>query len=151
MSDESIALHKKFEAWRNFVYDDATGLPIRPGSVVIGHPSIGFGRALDTQGILPAEGNLLLANNDADCTHDLQVVFAQRWDTLGAARQAALIDMRYNLGPTGFREFHKMITALLNQQWAVAAAEMRNSLWAQQVGQRAVDLAQMIESGEWLA
>jgi lysozyme len=151
MSDESQALIKGHEAWRAFVYDDATGLPIKPGSVVIGHPSIGWGRALDTQGILPAEGNLMLANNDADCTHDLQTMFAYRWDTIGAARQAALLDMRYNLGPTGFREFHKMITALFNAQWDVAAAEIRNSLWAQQVGQRAVDVEKMILTGEWLA
>ena len=35
------------EALRFVVYDDATGRPIVPGTHVIGHPSIGIGRALD--------------------------------------------------------------------------------------------------------
>ena len=35
------------EAMRLFVYDDATGLPIEPGSTCKGHPTIGVGRGLD--------------------------------------------------------------------------------------------------------
>lgn len=150
MSDESIALHKKYEDFRNLVYDDATGKPIGPGSTLIGHPSIGYGRALDVAGILPSEGDILCANSDKDAENDLKLIFAARWDGIGNARQAALIDMRYGLGAGGFREFHRMITALFNQKWDEAAVEMLNSKWARQVGQRANDLAQMVKSGEWL-
>ena len=35
------------EAWRPYLYDDATGKRITKGSVVVGHPTIGFGMNLD--------------------------------------------------------------------------------------------------------
>lgn len=148
---DEISLIKGHEGWRNFVYDDATGLPIKPGTTVVGHPSIGYGRALDVHGILPTEGDLLLENNVLDCRQDLVPIFGDRWNGFGGPRQAALLDMRYNLGPTGFRNFNRMVTALLNSDWKTAAQEALGSAWAREVGQRAQDDARMIESGEWPA
>ena len=51
------------EGLRLFVYDDATGAPIKPGTAVKGHPTVGWGRALDTYGVNEAEADYLLANN----------------------------------------------------------------------------------------
>lgn len=147
MSDASIALHKKYEGFRRFVYDDANDQPVVPGYTLIGHPTVGWGRCLDTHGILEAEADVMCANNDLDATADLQGIFVSKWAALGPVRQAALIDMRFALGGAGFREFHVMVTALLNQKWTYAARALLDSKWARQVGQRAKDLAQMVETG----
>lgn len=51
------------EGKRNFVYDDATGHAIGPGTHCVGHPTIGVGRALDVHGISMSEGQLLNAHD----------------------------------------------------------------------------------------
>jgi len=44
-------------------------------------------------------------------------------------------------------KFEKMLAALKIGDWDTAANEMRNSRWAEQVGQRAVTLATMMREG----
>ena len=68
---------------------------------------------------------------------------------LDGVRQAVLISMAYNLGMTGLLHFPHFLAALSKQDWANAADEMRNSLWAKQVGARADRLEQQILTGEW--
>ena len=46
------------EGVRLRVYDDATGEPLHPGMTLKGHPSIGYGRALDVNGISLKESKL---------------------------------------------------------------------------------------------
>jgi lysozyme len=54
-------------------------------------------------------------------------------------RQAALLDMAYDLGEDGVDEFARMIAWLDQNDYASAADEMLHSKWADQVGQRAID------------
>ena len=60
------------ESCRLVAYDDATGAPIKPGTTVKGHCTIGVGRALDARGISPAEAQYLLSNDIAAFTLGLQ-------------------------------------------------------------------------------
>lgn len=55
--------------------------------------------------------------------------------------QLALIDMSFNMGLPKMLEFKHMLEALREKPpaYAKAAIEMRNSLWARQVGRRAYD------------
>jgi GH24 family phage-related lysozyme (muramidase) len=77
------------------------------------------------------------------------------WTLMGSVRQDALINMSFNLGGR-FGAFTKMIAAvnaamntLANDEyWQAAGREMMDSVWAKQVGQRAVRLRHMIEVGE---
>jgi lysozyme len=69
--------------------------------------------------------------------------------SLDGVRQAVLMNMAYNLGVSGLLHFPHFLAALSKQDWAGAAAEMSDSLWAKQVGQRAVRLQAQILSGEW--
>lgn len=85
---------------------------------------------------------------------DLQAVLQDleryKWfKDLGEARQAALIDMAFNLGLTGLRKFKKMLAALVQQDWEQAAAEAINSKWSKQVGQRAQTIERMLRHGTW--
>src|SRR5260221_640902 len=125
------------EALRLFVYDDKTGHAVVPGYTLVGHPTIGYGRALDTHGLLPAEAELLRANNIADCRADLLAIFgAERLVAFGEPRQGVLTDLRFNLGGAGFRSFHQTITALCNRQWETAANYLLDSALARELPER---------------
>jgi len=64
-------------------------------------------------------------------------------------RQAVLVDMAFNLGRAGLASFQKMRAALALGDFERAAAEMLDSLWARQVGRRARELAEMMQTGQW--
>ena len=64
---------------------------------------------------------------------------------LSTTRQCALVDMLFNLGLPRFLKFKKFIAAMEVGSYQLAACEMRNSLWAKQVGERAEELSKMIE------
>lgn len=58
---------------------------------------------------------------------------------------AVLCDMRYELGYTGFREFHEFIAAVKAGDWKEAAVQMLDSKWAQEVPNRVHDDVAMME------
>ncbi len=68
--------------------------------------------------------------------------------TLNAPRQEALIDVAFAVGVPGLLKFTKMIAAIEDGNWALAANELLDSKFAQQVGQRAVTDAQQLLTGK---
>jgi lysozyme len=123
------------------------GMRLRPYVDTVGKMTIGHGRNLSDRGISPGEAYALFRNDWDDALIHL---LNYRWfGPLSAPRQAALIDMRFNLGAAGFEEFHHMILALEAGAFLVAATAMLDSAWAQQVGPRAERNARMMETGEW--
>ena len=68
---------------------------------------------------------------------------------LDDVRQAAMIDICFNLGLSRLRGFVKAITAMSRQQWDVAADEFMDSRWSEQVGQRAITVTNMIRTGDY--
>ena len=150
---DAISLIQKHEGLRLSCYDDATGEHVVPGYTLKGHPTIGYGRTLDIDGISPSEAVYLLNSELGPRVMDLLAIFTlPRWTDLGAPRQAALLDMHYALGATGFRKFHHMITALMNQKWDDANAAILDSQWATaQAPERAREDATIISTGEFSA
>ena len=67
------------------------------------------------------------------------------WNNLNDRRQAALIDLRFCLGPNRYRQFVKMEAALNAGDYEEAADQILDSRFAQQTGHRASDLALMIQ------
>ena len=131
-----------------FVYDDANGEPIKPGSHVIGHPTIGIGRALDTHGISMAEA-IYLNNNDIDLVRR-GISASLPWTTkLDPVRFSALENMAFNLGVNGLLEFTETLAALKAGNYEHAATLMLQSEWAAQVGARAQRLSEQIRTGVW--
>lgn len=61
------------------------------------------------------------------------------FDELPDKPQAVLVDMNFNMGTSKFAEFHKMIDAIKQRKFALAAAEMKNSAWYGEVGVRGKD------------
>lgn len=126
------------------------GLRLKPYTDSVGRLTIGLGRCLDTTGISEPEA-LLLANNDLHWHCDYLTKNYEWFTSLEEARKAALIDMQYNLGAAGFAGFKLMINALANKDYAASAHYALESRWADQVGQRAKRIAEIVRTGEYPA
>lgn len=137
---------KAHESLRLTVYDDATGLPIGPGSVVKGYPTIGWGTLVCAPGgITRAEADYLFANRWAASTAAAATLPA--YVKLDPVRQGVLIEMVFQLGLGGVKAFVRALAAMERGDYAGAAAEMRASAWAKQTPARAEELAQIMERG----
>jgi lysozyme len=66
---------------------------------------------------------------------------------LDDVRQRVLANMCFNMGIGKLLGFKNFLVAVQAKDWTKAVAEMKNSAWFKQVGQRAVRLASMMESG----
>lgn len=90
------------------------------------------------------------ANDYADAEEGVQQDIGNLcWANLNDCRQAVLTDMAFNIGIDGLKGFHKMISALLIEDWQNAAAEILNSERAKQLAKRSASNAQIMSSGEW--
>lgn len=122
------------------------GLELYPYTDTTGHLTIGVGRNLDDRGISHDEAMVLLRNDveavEAELEENLPVI-----EDLNAARQMVIINMAFNLGVPTLLVFDNMIAALQAGQFDVAAEEMLDSLWADQVGERAAELATVMRTG----
>lgn len=137
-ADEKLLLKQllvKHEGLNLFPYFDTTQ-----------HVTIGVGRNLTSRGISTEEAYALL---DDDINYFANTLTQELpfFSDLSLARQLALIDMCFNLGIKNFLEFTHMIDALKAGYYIVAAEDMLSSEWAKQVGQRAIDLAAIIKTG----
>lgn len=133
------------EGVRAFPYDDATGKPI----VVGGYVTIGVGRNLNAKPLTEDEIDYLLSNDVADAIQIARdVIGSTHWYKLSEPRQLALVDMAFNLGPRGLAGFTKMLEAMRDGDYTLAAKEALESKWAKQVGQRALTVAKMIGENE---
>ena len=110
-----------------------------------GKLTIGVGRNLEDKGITREEALYLLRNDIKECETDLRTIF-DNFEVFDDIRKNVLIDMRFNLGPNRFRQFKKMMAAVRKKDFQQAAEEMKNSNWYRQVGKRAENLCEMMES-----
>ena len=124
---------KKHEGYRQFSY------LCTAGKVTVAH-----GRNLQDKGISEAEALYLLENDIVECIQDLSALL-KCWNTLSEYQQAALIDLRFNLGATGFRTFRKCIAAIEAGDFAEASRQILDSAYAGQVGKRADDIANWLQ------
>lgn len=136
------------EGWRAQVYDDATGRPIVPGSQVKGHPTVGYGFALDVAGLTREEAEVVLQLRAVRVMRDLQRL-VPFWATLDDVRQLALAEMAYQMGVAGLLGFRHALQALATGDAERAAAEFLNSEWARhQAPARAARVAAMVRTGK---
>ena len=111
-----------------------------------GYKTIGVGRNLEGKGITKIEAMYLLDNDIEQISSSLDNNFSWFCD-LDEHRQNALINMAFNLGMNGIKKFKKMLSAIEEKNWIEVSTQMLDSLWARQVGKRAVELADMMRYG----
>jgi lysozyme len=111
----------------------------------VGKITIGIGRNLEDNGLSPDEIEYLLQNDIKRCVGELERF--PFWDKCNESRKAALTDLIFNLGRPRFLEFKLMIAALNAGAFDVAADELKNSLYARQLPERAEELARILREG----
>lgn len=124
------------------------GMRSLPYKDTVGVLTIGIGRNLDDVGISRDEAVYMLMNDIAHYQGELRRGFPW-FSKLLYPRQDALTDMAFNLGMTRFRKFEHMLAAVEAGDYAKAAEEMIASKWATQVGDRALELAAIIRTGNY--
>lgn len=124
------------------------GMELKPYKCTSGKTTIGIGRNLEDVGISEGEARHLLMNDLA--TVDAQIEHFMPWATsLDPVRYDALMNFVFNVGIGSALGFKNAMAALKDSDFDTAAAELLNSRWSTQVGQRAQELASQIRSGEY--
>lgn len=126
------ALLEKHEGFRRFAYRDS-----------VGKITVGIGRNLQDRGLTREEALYLLDNDIEDFTHQLQERFYW-FDDIAEDAKAVMVDMAFNMGLGGLLTFKTTLEHLKNQNYKAAAASMLQSKWAKQVGNRAIELSDIL-------
>jgi len=122
------------------------GLRLTPYRCSAGKLTIGYGRNLEEVGISQEEAEYLLTDDIKRAWKEVLRIFPHYY-SFSQNRQTALIDMMYNLGATKFRTFKKMIAAIKVDDWEEASRQAEDSKWYHQVGQRGVEIKNMLRKG----
>ena len=144
------------EGRRLTVYRDSLGIPTIGIGFNLQYPiarELCQGCGADYDALLAGTASL----TGAQCDYLFQqlAIDVLEWLTLlfpaffsySQARQIALLDMGFNMGDPRFKGFRMMISAILAGYWAQASEQALRSVWAGQVGQRAIQDAKMLVEG----
>ena len=132
---EQITRH---EGYRRSAYQDSKG-----------YWTIGIGRLIDKKlngGLTEEEARYLLQNDLDRCANDLDAKLPW-WSGLSENRRYVLLNMCFNLGINKLLGFKNTLKMIQDGNYDGAAKGMLNSLWAKQVGNRAVELANQMRKG----
>lgn len=134
--------NKTIEEWL-IQHEDLENFPYRCST---GKLTIGVGRNLEDTGISDEESLYLLRNDIKRCKSEL---VKYSWYVRQPEQvKIALINMCFNLGIQRLLKFKKTIKALEEKNYPLAAKHALNSKWAKQVGQRAIDVTELIRNAK---
>ena len=139
MANELIEMLKRHEGVRSHVYLCSAG-----------YETIGVGRNIAESGLGLTEDEIdfLLINDITRVKQELTDTYFW-FPALNDARQDGMVDICFNLGLTRLRGFVKALEAMSREQFDIAADEFMDSRWSQQVGNRAVEVTEMIRTGDY--
>ena len=115
-----------------------------------GYETIGVGRNISESGLGLSNDEIeyLLKNDIERCRNELLGEYDWFKD-LDSVRQDAMIDLSFNIGQTKLRTFVKALGHMATGNYGEAGQEFYRSRWAEQVGDRSLEVCQMISSGEY--
>ena len=119
------------------------GLKLKPYKCTANKLTIGVGRNLDDVGITEEEALYLLEADIQVVINQCTVAFAWFVD-LDELRNEAVINLVFNMGLTKFKQFKKTIAYIEQGKFDLAGAELLDSNYARQVGQRSIDVANQL-------
>ena len=118
------------------------GVRLKPYSDSVGILTIGVGRNLQDNGLRPSEVDFMLSNDIAEVVEECSKW--PFWSQIPDNVKLVLADMCFNLGFEGVSKFHMMLNSVELGDYKQAADQMLQSKWAEQVGQRAIKLADVM-------
>lgn len=113
-----------------------------------GIETIGIGHNLRDRPISQRAIDLIFQDDLNDHTDELFHAFPWAWN-LDEVRQAALIDLAFNMGIPTLRTFKQTLAAFEAGVFESAAIGLLNSKWFTQVGQRGPRIVKMVRTGVW--
>jgi peptidoglycan hydrolase-like protein with peptidoglycan-binding domain/GH24 family phage-related lysozyme (muramidase) len=132
----------KHEGYVDHVYLDSRGFPTAGIGHLLAGTHLHVGAKVSAQQI-----TAWFQQDVAKAVEGARRDLGHAFDGLDEARKIVVIDMVFNLGQGGSGGFHATIHAIQSGNFAQAADDMLQSLWARQVGHRAVEDAQIMRSG----
>jgi lysozyme len=99
-------------------------------------------------GLSEEEISFLLKNDIRRVDAELDKAF-KFYSGLDPVRRDALINICFNVGLPRLKGFKRALRSLEVSDYEDSAIEFLDSLWADQVGKRAEDIAHMIRTGEY--
>lgn len=121
------------------------GLSLMPYHCTADVLTIGYGRAIGTNGISEDEAEHLLRNDVKVAALDARKYIGDtHYDVLSVQRQAVLINMAFNLGASRLRQFKLLKKAIIDGDFEEAKVQMLDSKWAEQTKGRATRLADIM-------
>jgi lysozyme len=108
---------------------------------------------LDMQSFLESNGHITDEMIDTLLDHDIDIAEAgarklfPEFDELTKNRQAAIVDLIFNMGLGTFSKFTRTIGAIRQHNWDAAAANLQKSKWYAQVKSRGPKVVNLIISG----
>jgi len=134
------------EGWSGYLYDDATGQKIGPGSNVRGNPTIGWGFALNVSPLTMSEAEPILSRR-AEAAWNYFLAGAPWASSLSEPRQRALANMSYQIGAAGLLKFTNFLSLLESGKFNDAADDLETTPWFRQSGDRAKRIQALIRNG----
>lgn len=125
------------------------GLRLKPYRDTVGKLTVGIGRNLDDVGIFAHEATYLLSGDIDRAIRGLTARYPEWFPALDPVRQSVLVNMAFNMGLTTLASFRRTLDCVARGQYGEASDAMLQSKWAEQVGQRAVELAAQMRTGQW--
>ena len=124
------------------IYNDHLGYPTCGIGHLIVEGDEEHGKPIGTE-VSVDRVNELFDKDVSKFVEETKKVFPDLEDKPEEVQQVA-VNMCFNLGEPRLSKFKKFIAAINEENWETAAAEMLDSRWAQQVGERAVRLSKRI-------
>lgn len=124
------------------------GLMLKPYQCSANRTTIGYGRNLEDRGISLNEAEYMLGN-DISSAREALVSNLPWFVQLDEVRQAAMVDLVYNMGWPRLAGFRKFLACMTRGDYAGAGAELVDSKWYTQVGRRGPRIVKMIQLGLW--
>lgn len=133
---------KQHEGYRPVPYRDSEG-----------NMTIGYGHKITPDEVATLthltvdEASALFTKDFLVALESAEKEFASCWGRMGPARQGVLLEMIFQMGRRGVAGFKGMRRALDKGDYRKAAAEMVDSLWAEQTTDRALRLVKVMLRG----
>lgn len=124
------------------------GLKLKPYRCTSNKLTVGVGRNLEECGITEEEAMYLLKNDIQNFHEELTERF-YFYKYLEGARKDAILNMAFNMGVPRLATFVKALDFMSQSKYAEAADEFLRSRWADQVGNRATEVASMIRTNTY--
>lgn len=123
------------------------GCELKPYRDTEGVLTIGYGRNLEDVGITKGEAETLLLNDLATAVQEAKTF--DWYAELSEPRKQVIVNMIFNLGRPRFSKFVNTIQFIKDGLFDQASEEMLNSVWAHQVGSRAIELSRQMATDEF--